>query len=365
MSALKVSRGVLDIAPYVPGRARATGGARTIRLASNETPLGASPRAVEAYRRGAGSLFRYPDGGAGALREAIGAKHGLDPARIVCGNGSDDLIGMLANAYAEPGDEAMFSEHAFAIYRIAAQVAGATPVAVPERGLAADVDAMIARAGPDTRICFLANPNNPTGTWLPAAELARLRAGLPDHCLLVVDSAYAEYMREADYADGAALAGAHDNAVMTRTFSKIHGLAALRLGWLYGPPDAVDALNRVRPPFNVNAPAQAAGIAALEDTAFVARAVAHNDEWRPWLEREAAALGLVVHPSAANFVLLEFPGEPGRGAAAAYDFLLRRGIVGRTLANYGLSRCLRFSIGLADENPLVIEALADFLAGSR
>ena len=370
MSALRVPSGILDIAPYVPGRSRADGGERVVRLASNETPLGTSPRAVAAYRECAGDLHRYADGGAAALREALGARHGLDPARIVCGNGSDDLLALLAMAFSGPGAEAMFSEHAFAIYRIAAQIAGATPVAVPDRGLGADVDAMIAHAGPDTRLCYLANPNNPTGTYLSGAELARLRDGLPDHCLLAIDSAYAEYLHPggfADYDDGSALAAAHDNVVMTRTFSKIYGLSALRLGWLYAPPGVADVLGRVRMPFNVNGPAQAAGIAALEDTGFVARAAAHNAEWRPWLEREAARLGLVVHPGAANFVLLEFPdpdpgGDPGAGAAAAYAFLLKRGIIGRALGGYGLPRCLRFSIGLADENRLLVEALAAFLA---
>ncbi len=361
MNALKVSHGILDIAPYVPGRDRAEGGRRVIRLASNETPLGASPLAIDAFRRCADRLHRYPDGGARELREALGAHHGLDLARIVCGNGSDDLLGLLATAYSGPGAEVIVSEHAFAIFGIAARAAGARPVTVPARALGADIDAMIARAGADTRICYLANPNNPTGTCVPAAALARLRAGLPDHCLLVIDAAYAEYMQDDDYADGTALVDAHDNVVMTRTFSKIYGLSALRLGWLYAPPGVVDVLNRIRMPFNVNHAAQAAGIAALEDTAFVARAVAHNAEWRPWLEREMASLGLTVHPSAANFVLAEFPGRPGRDSAAANAFLLRRGIIPRPLAGYGLPQCLRFSIGLAEENPLVIDALGDFL----
>jgi histidinol-phosphate aminotransferase len=361
MSKLKVSPGILDIAPYVPGRQTAEGGARPIKLSSNETPLGTSPLAIAAYKRLAEQLHRYADGDARNLREAIGRRWGLDPARIVCGNGSDELISLLAEAYAGPGDEVLITEHAFAMYRIAAQANGATPVTAPERALTADIDALLERAGPNTRICYLANPNNPTGTYVSAGELRRLRAGLPGHALLVIDSAYAEYLRRNDYADGMELVGGHDNVVMTRTFSKIYGLAALRLGWMYAPAPVIEVLNRIRGPFNVNAAAQAAGIGALEDTAFIERAATFNQTWLPWLERKIAALGLKVHPSAANFVLVEFTGEPGRDAAAAYEFLLARGIIPRRLDGYGLVRCLRFSLGLEDENRIVVEALAAFL----
>ncbi len=364
MTALKVSPGIMDIAPYVPGRSRADGGTRIVRLASNETPLGTSPLAEDAYRRCAGELHRYPDGGTVALREAIARHHGLDPDCIICGNGSDELLYMLAAAFSGPGDEVIFGAHAFAIYRIAAQVAGARPVAVPEQGLTLDVEALIAAAGPDTRLCFLANPNNPTGTYIPASALARLRDGLPDHCLLVIDAAYAEYMPSSghdDYTDGADLVAQSGNVVMTRTFSKIYGLSALRLGWLFGPSDVVGVLNRVRSPFNINRAAQAAGIAALEDTEFVDRAVAHNARWRPWLESEMARLGLVVHPSAANFVLVEFPETPGRDAGSAYAWLLRNGIIPRAVGDYGLPSCLRFSLGLEEENRMVIDALGEFM----
>jgi histidinol-phosphate aminotransferase len=247
MSKLKVSPGILDIAPYVPGRQTA-GGGRLIKLSSNETPLGTSLLAIAAYKRLAGELHRYADGDARALRQAIGRRWGLDPARILCGNGSDELISLLASAYAGPGDEVLITEHAFAMYRIAAQAAGATPVAAPERALTADIDAMLERAGPNTRICYLANPNNPTGTYVPPGELSRLRAGLPEHALLVIDAAYAEYLRRNDYADGVELVDGHDNVVMTRTFSKIYGLAALRLGWMYAPAPVIEVPSSARSP---------------------------------------------------------------------------------------------------------------------
>jgi histidinol-phosphate aminotransferase len=365
MSRLKVAPGILDIAPYVPGRSSAEGGARVIKLASNETPLGTSARAIAAYKALADSLHRYPDGSTWDLRHAIARRHRLDAERIVCGNGSDELLTLLAQGFTSTGDEVLITEHAFAIYKIAAQASGARPVIVPETDYTADVDALLARAGERTRLCYLANPNNPTGTYVPADELRRLRRGLPAHTLLVIDSAYAEYLRRNDYTEGVELVDGHDNVVMTRTFSKIYGLAALRLGWLYASRAVIDVLNRIRGPFNVNAAAQAAGVAALEDTAFIEKAVAHNETWLPWLESEMRALGLTVYPSSANFVLVEFPDSPGRNAAAAYDFLLKRGIIPRRLDNYGLPKCLRFSLGLEDENRIVIDTLAEFLDAAK
>jgi histidinol-phosphate aminotransferase len=365
MSKLKVSPGILDIAPYIPGRSTAAGGKRLIKVSSNETPLGTSPVAIEAVKRMAGYPHRYPHGPSLAVRDAIAARHGLEAERIICGNGSDELIGLLAMAYAGPGDEVLFTEYAFAIYKIAAQSNGATPVAVPEAGLTADVDALIERAGPDTRLCFLANPNNPTGTYIPADDVRRLRAGLPEQTLLVLDSAYAEYLSRDDYTDGIDLVDANDNVVTTRTFSKIFGLSALRLGWMYAPRGVADVINRIRLPFNINAAAQAAGIAAVQDTAFVDRAVAFNAEWMPWLERELTALGLQVHPSSANFVLAEFPEQPGRSADDAYQYLLSEGIIPRRLDNYGLPKCLRFSLGLEDENREIVAAVRTFLESNR
>ncbi|MGH6927126.1 MAG: pyridoxal phosphate-dependent aminotransferase, partial [Dongiaceae bacterium] len=262
----RVRPGIMDIAPYKGGDATLPGQQRVIRLASNEGALGPSPHAVRAYRKLSDELHRYPDGGHEALRSAIAARHGLPAEQIVCGAGSDELISLLVRAYAGPGDEVLHSQFGFLMYAIAAKGAGATPIAAPERDYTADVDALLAHVREPTRVVLLANPNNPTGSVLPASEVRRLHAGLPRDVLLVLDSAYAEYVEGGDYEDGAALVAAHDNAVMLRTFSKIYGLAAVRLGWIYGPAHVVDAVNRIRGPFNVNAPAIAAGIAAIKDT---------------------------------------------------------------------------------------------------
>ena len=355
--------GVLEIEAYVPGKSGAPGVAKVHKLSSNETPLGPSPRAIEAVRRAAGELESYPDGTAAALREAIAAKHGLDPARIVCGAGSDELLSLLTQAYVGPGDEGVFTTHGFLVYKIAILAAGGTPVVAAEKDLTADVDAILAKVTPNTRLVFLANPNNPTGTYLPLEEVRRLHAGLPPTVLLVIDAAYAEYVRRNDYAAGLELAASAENVVMTRTFSKIYGLASLRLGWMTGPAHVIDAVNRIRGPFNVNGPAIAAGIAALADEAHAAAAVAHNERWLPWLTREIAALGLTVTPSVGNFILIHFPTEAGRSAKDADAFLTRRGLVLRAVGAYGLPNCLRMTIGDEEANRLAVAALKDFLAG--
>jgi histidinol-phosphate aminotransferase len=356
--------GILEIAPYVGGEAVLPGIDKPIRLASNEGALGASPRAMAAYRALAGDLHRYPDGAAQELRAALGQRHGLDPARIVVGAGSDELIALLVRAYAGPGDDVLYSRHGFLMYAIAATTAGAKPVAAPEHELTADVDALIAHAGARTRLVFLANPNNPTGTYLSRDQIKRLRAGLPGRALLVIDAAYAEFVGRNDYAAGADLVDETDNTVMIRTFSKIHGLAALRLGWAYGPPAVIDVLNRVRGPFNVGAAAQAAGVAALGDQAHVDAARTHNDIWQPWFTERVRALGLAVVPSVGNFVLVQFPGEAKRGADAAERFLKGRGILVRRMGGYGLPDALRITIGLEHEMRAVVAALAAFLEPS-
>jgi histidinol-phosphate aminotransferase len=351
--------GIMDIAPYVPGESKAAGAAETLKLSSNESALGPSPKAKTAYLKLAEELHRYPDGAAAELRAALGKHYGLDPARIVCGAGSDELIALLVKGYVGPGDEVLLSEYGFLMYPIQALAHGATPVKAPETDYTANVDAMLAKVTPRTRMVFLANPNNPTGTYLPASEVQRLRDNLRPDVLLVIDAAYAEYVVRNDYTSGAELVDRYSNVVMTRTFSKIYGMAALRLGWAYCPADVADVINRIRGPFNVTAAAQAAGIAAVNDVAFTDKARAHNDIWRPWLEAEVRKLGFEVTPSVGNFVLIRFPGDT---VAKADEALKRKGVVGRRVAAYGLPDCLRITVGTEAENRAVIDGLKAFKA---
>jgi histidinol-phosphate aminotransferase len=353
--------GVLAIDPYVPGKSTAPGVARVFKLSSNETPLGPSPKAMVAYHEIGKHLEDYPDGASTALREAIGRAFGLDPDRIVCGAGSDDLLNLIADAYLSDGDEAIHTTHGFLVYPIATLGSGATPIVAAEKNYTADVDAMLAAVSARTKVVFLANPNNPTGTYVPFDEVKRLHRGLPPHVLLVLDAAYAEYVRRNDYEAGIELVATSENVVMLRTFSKIYGLAALRLGWLYGPAHVVDAINRIRGPFNVNAAAQAAGIAAIQDTAHVEASRAHNDKWLAWLSAEIRELGLEVTPSIANFILIHFPDASGRTAEDADAFLAARGLITRRLQAYKLPNALRMSIGSEEANWLAVAALAEFM----
>jgi histidinol-phosphate aminotransferase len=353
---------VLDISAYVPGKSSAPGVARVFKLSSNETPLGPSARAIAAYQSVAKHLEDYPDGSASELREAIGGVFGLDPDRIVCGAGSDDLLNLLARAYLADGDEAIHTTHGFLVYPIATRGSGARPVVAPEKDYTASVDAILAAVTEKTKIVFLANPNNPTGTYISFDEVKRLHRNLPGDVLLVIDAAYAEYVRRNDYESGIELVATTENVVMTRTFSKIHGLAALRLGWMFGPSGAVSAVNRVRGPFNVNAPAIAAGIEAIRDAEHQERAREHNGRWLAWLAEEIAKLGLQVTPSVANFLLIHFPTTKGRMAQEADAFLTARGLVLRQVGVYGLPNALRMSVGSEEANRLVIAALKDFLA---
>ena len=353
--------GILDIELYIPGESHLPGGVKPIKLSSNETPLGPSPKALAAYRDAAGALERYPDGGAGALRAAIAQRYNLDAERIICGAGSDELLTLLAHAYLGPGDEAIYTEHGFLVYRIAILANGASPVIAPEKDLVTDVDAILARVTAHTKMVFLANPNNPTGTYIPASEVTRLRDQLPGHVLLVLDGAYAEYVREQDYECGLQLAASTPNTVMTRTFSKIYGLASLRLGWAYGPAEIIGVLNRLRGPFNISGPGIAAGVAAMGDTAHIAAAVAHNDRWLAWLTKELAALGLTVTPSVANFLLIHFPKDGVLTAAAADGYLKSRGLILRRVGGYGLAHALRLTVGTESDNRVVVAALSEFL----
>jgi histidinol-phosphate aminotransferase len=354
--------GILDIDPYVGGEAKAPGIARPIRVASNESALGPSAKAIAAYRALAGEIHRYPDGNAQELREALGQRYALDPARVVCGAGSDELITLLLRCYASPGDQVLYSRHGFLMYPINTQAVGAAPIAAPERELTTDVDALLARVTDRTRIVFIANPNNPTGTYLGAQELARLHAGLPPSVLLAIDAAYAEFVNRNDYEPGIALVNRAENVVMLRTFSKIYALAGLRLGWAYCPPAVADVLNRVRSPFNVGAAAQAAGIAAVGDVEMLNRARAHNDRWLPWFSERLAALGLRLTPSVANFVLARFPDDQVKNADAAFSFLQSRGILTRKMGAYGLPQHLRITIGTGPEMEKVAATIAEFLA---
>jgi histidinol-phosphate aminotransferase len=361
MRLMKPVPGILDISPYIGGRAEAEGGARTFKLSSNESPLGPSPKAIEAFKNAAASMHMYPEGSAALLRKAIGETFDLNPDRIVCGNGSDELLHLLPQIYAGPGDEVLYSEHGFLVYKLAALAASAKPVVVPEPDLITDIDALLRHATAKTKICFVANPNNPTGSYNTASDLRRLRAGLPAECLLVIDAAYAEYVNRNDYDAGIELAATTENTVMTRTFSKIYGLAALRVGWVYGPEAVVDALNRVRGPFNVSTAAQAAAIAAIKDQAYVKHCAEHNAKWLPWLAEQITAAGLSVRSSVGNFLLIEFPAEGDKTAAAADKFLMQRGVILRGVGAYGLPNALRISVGTEEGNRAAVAALQEFM----
>ncbi|WP_112661709.1 histidinol-phosphate transaminase [Microvirga flavescens] len=354
--------GVMQIEAYVPGKSAATGVVKIHKLSSNETPLGPSPKAIEAVKA-ANHFELYPDGSVARLREAIAGKFGLDPNRILCGAGSDELLSLITNAYVGQGDEGIFSEHGFLVYRIAILAAGGTPVVAKEKDYKTDVDAILAAVTPKTKIVFLANPNNPTGTYVPFDEVKRLQAALPPHVLLVLDAAYAEYVRKNDYESGLELVATSENVVMTRTFSKVYGLANLRLGWMVAPAHVIDAVNRIRGPFNINGPAMAAGIAAIQDDAHLAKALAHNDQWLAWLTKEIEALGLKVTPSVGNFLLIHFPKEAGRTSKDADAFLTSRGLILRRIDAYGLPDALRLTVGDEEANRLVVSALREFMSG--
>ncbi len=352
---------------YVPGKAKLSGVAEPIKLSSNESPLGPSPKAVAAMAAVAGHAHRYPDGASTALREAIAAHHGLEVDRIVCGTGSDELLKLLAQAYACGGDEVLYVRHGFMVYPIAAQCAGATPVAAPDTDYTTDVDALLASVTDRTRLVYLANPNNPTGTVIGRGEIHRLHAGLRPDILLVLDGAYAEFIDDPDYEDGFAMARDLPNVVTTRTFSKIYGLAAERIGWAYGPSAVIATLDKIRAPFNVPTAGGAGAIAALADTAWTAAAKAHNLTWRTWLAGEIAALGnagLRAVPSAANFILVTFPDDGQVTAEKANAALMADGILVRWLPGQGLPNALRISIGTDAETRAVAASLRRFVAAN-
>lgn len=354
---------IFTVAPYVGGESKLPGLNRVIKLSSNEGAFGPPPAAIAAMADAAASMHRYPDGGMAQLRTAIGKAFSLNPAQITCGNGSDDLLSLLIQSYGGPGTELIMSAHGFSIYEIAGKLAGCTIRKAAEQNLTTDIDALLALVTPATRMVFLANPNNPTGTMVSTRELLRLRAALPADVLLVIDAAYAEYVDDPEYDAGISLVAAGSNTVMTRTFSKIFGLGGARLGWAYAPPAITDVLNRVRAPFNVSALAAAAAIAALADPAWLTAGRAHNTAARAKLSAELSSAGIKVIPSHANFLLLDF--ETSDRAKAADAYLRARGIIVRNVASYGLPSCLRVTIGTSEECDLLSETLTEFQNPTR
>ncbi|MDX2224686.1 MAG: histidinol-phosphate transaminase [Rhodospirillaceae bacterium] len=346
--------GIDKIRPHVPGQSVSAEG-RSIKLSANESALGPSPKAVAAFHAAADSLFRYPDAEGFAIRAAIAKRYGVKADRLIMGIGSDELLGVAVRAYAGVGDEVLYPAATFPMYRIYTLSCGATPVTVPDTGYTTSVDALLAAVTPRTKVVILANPNNPTGTYVSASDLERLRAGLRDDILLLLDSAYAEYVEQPDYDAGVALVEATANTAMTRTFSKIHGLAGLRLGWIYASPEIIGVVGRVRSPFNVSTAAQLAGIAALEDTAFQEQVIAHTRRWRQIAVQRLAGLGFTVTGGEGNFVCFRC------ADAAGLDAHLRaRGITLRQMTAFGLPGHLRITIGRDDEMDAALAAIASF-----
>ena len=349
---------VMAIAPYVPGKSKTDDGRSVAKLSSNENPFGTGEAARAAFLSAAGCLERYPDSAAVALREALANHHGLDPARIIYGTGSDEVLHLAAGTFAGPGDEIIYSRFGFSVYPIATRRVGATPVIAPDKDYATDVDAFLGLVTARTRVVFVANPNNPTGTYATRAEIARLHAGLPRHVLLVLDQAYSEYLAPEDDDGGLALASSAPNVLVTRTFSKIYGLASARVGWGYASAEIINAMHRIRQPFSFSIGAERAAVAALADTGFVARSAAHNREWLAWFEREIAALGnkgLRAIPSRGNFSLLLFEGDVS--AETAYHGLMDAGYIVRWLPGQELSHGLRITIGTEAEMTGLVAAL--------
>jgi histidinol-phosphate aminotransferase len=353
--------GILDIQPYKPGKSTVEGVEAPVKLSANENILGCSEAARDAYLAAAGNLAHYPNGRGEVLRAALATHYRLDPARLILGCGSDEVFALLNQVFLAPGDNIVQGEFGFGAYAIGARANQAEVKYAREANYRIDVDALIAEVDERTRLVFIANPANPTGTFISAAEVERLHAGLPPHVLLVLDGAYAEFNTDPTFADGLDLARGAHNVVVTHTFSKLHGLAALRVGWAFAPIQVAEAVDRIRLPFNTSISGQQAAAAALADTEFQARSLAHVERWRAWLVQQIGGLGLEVVPSGANFVLVGFPSRPGRTADEAWEFIARRGFILRHVGNYGLPDHLRLTIGLEEHNRAVVAALAEFL----
>ena len=356
--------GIMDIHAYVPGKATAEGVANPIKLSANENILGVSPKAREAYAAAADLLHMYPDSRTTILRDAIASTFRLEPERLIFGCGSDEVFQLLNQAFLEPGDNIVQGEFGFAAYAIGAHACQAQIRLAKEPDYRIDVDEILQVVDDRTRLVFLANPGNPTGTWIPFFEIERLHAALPPSVILVLDGAYGEFALDGRFNDGVDFARSTDNVVVTHTVSKLYGLAALRLGWGYAPQAIAEAVDRIRLPFNTSIPGQLAAVAALADKDFQARSIAHVEQWRPWLTQQLGGIGLqIVGPSATNFLLVGFPDRPGKTAADADAFLSARGLLTRRVLNYGLPDHLRITIGLEEHNRAVIDALADFMRG--
>ncbi len=349
--------GIMQIAPYQGGAAHIDGVSNVVKLSSNENPFGPCDAAKEAYRKVAFDLHRYPSTDHAGLRNAIGEVHGVDPSRVVCGVGSDEIIAFLCQAYAGPGDEVIHTEHGFAMYRINALANGATPVEVRERERVTDVDAILQSCSHRTKLVFIANPNNPTGTMIGEAEMARLAFGLPPQAILVIDGAYADYVE--GYDGGAKLVNTRENVVMTRTFSKLYGLGGLRVGWGYAPDHVVDVLNRLRGPFNLSNAALAAAEAAVRDTKWVVKCRNDNTRLRAWLAEALAGHGVVSDTSLANFILARFADQ--QEAEACDSYLQSQGLIVRRVAGYNLPHCLRITIGDEPSCRRVAHAVGQFM----
>jgi histidinol-phosphate aminotransferase len=351
---------ILQVEPYLPGRNEATGDVAVHKLSSNESPFGPSPKAIEAYRKAQDSLGIYPHSGAPRLREALANTFGLQADRLICGAGVEDILILVSRVFLQKGDEAIYTEFSFNMYAIDVKASGATGIVAKEKNFTADIDVILNGVTERTKVVFLANPNNPTGTYIPAKEIIRLHKNLPPTCLFVLDEAYGEYVA-LEKPCGLELAKNANNVLLTRTFSKAYGLAGLRLGWAYGSKDVIDAMNRVRGIFNISAPAIRAAIAALEDQDHIKKTIKHTLQWREWLTREITALGLKVTPSEANFVLVHFPQNTPFDANAADSYLMSRGYILRRLDPYKLYDAMRLTVGTEEENTAVVKHLRDFM----
>jgi histidinol-phosphate aminotransferase len=348
--------GIMDIALYQSGASHVDGHTNILKLSSNENPLGPSEAAKDAVTRSVHDMHRYPSTDHAPLRQAIGATWGVDPERVICGVGSDEIIHFLCQCYAGPGDEVIHTVHGFAMYRISTLAAGATPVEVRENDRVTDVDAILAACTKNTKLVFIANPNNPTSTMIGEGELTRLAEGVPPQAILVLDGAYAEYVD--GYDGGLAIIEARENVVMTRTFSKIYGLGGLRVGWGYGPKDIIDVLNRVRGPFNLSTAALAAAEASVRDLEYLQKCRSENAKWRDWLSNALAEIGVPCDTSTANFVLARFGSETE--ANACDDRLRVEGILIRRVGGYNLPHCLRITVGDESACRRVVHAIAQF-----